>query len=544
MRILRLVCADVVSTLRPTRGPTRVMWQDPVAVSEDEMGNPSNETRRDPVYAEAQASVTNAMVTEEDTGSPAPVVGTEEETKFGGPGPLRQAQTRCTPAGAPVHSIGAGLEHGEARRELPPHTSDDGLEDGEVAPTPTCGQDGEDKRPPMGHQPAGRDDARRDRRFDEFGGDTILHPLESGTPTIFYVGGPWAVEQGLAEEVAQNRHGGPPVAAKRSLGGSLEVASGDSAAQLSDGVSSVRQLDKGSQREPHRGSTETLEARPPEVVRSYGGEGVGHDTAQPGSADAGRSIRGGIERIGSSTSHPNIVRPNSHDVGDAHTEEPRPHLMGMRDIMRPPPSRSPAADLVAHRQASQSALPTRYFYDGAAMDRRAGDIGHASACGPANVTAGARLIRNVDGTCYDSMRAYKEQHGRPIRAKTTDVHDTRTATARLSRARKKGTGASIPYHRRRPHPFFRNSDETRQMPAAADGRGRVDGGDRVNESGRGEKRRGGTIIIHDDNSTTAEGGETTGADDPDDSDYVPRIRTADGDDGGGRRGVGVEALPI
>ncbi|GBG83080.1 hypothetical protein CBR_g36698 [Chara braunii] len=203
--------------------------------------------------------------------------------------------------------------------------------------------------------------------------------------------------------------------------------------------------------------------------------------------------------------------------------------------MRPPPSRSPAADPVAHGQASQSALLTRSFYDGAAMDWRAGDIGHASACGPADAPAGVRLIGNVDGTCHNSMRAYEEQHRRPIRAKTTDVHDTRTATASLSRARKKGTGASIPYHQRRPHPFFRNSDETRQMPAAADGRGGVDRGDRGDESGRGEKRRGGTIIIHKDSSTAAEGGETTGADDPDDSDYVSRIRTADGDDGGGRR---------
>ncbi|GBG70385.1 hypothetical protein CBR_g6513 [Chara braunii] len=135
-----------------------IMRQDPVAVSEDKLGDPSNETRRDPVHVEAQASVTDAMVTEEDTGfrithprSLAPVVGTEEETEFGGPGPLRQAQTWCTPARAPVHSAGAGLEDGKAQREPPPHTSNGGVEDGEVAPTPTCGQDGEDERPPTGH---------------------------------------------------------------------------------------------------------------------------------------------------------------------------------------------------------------------------------------------------------------------------------------------------------------------------------------------------------------------------------------------------------
>ncbi|GBG78830.1 hypothetical protein CBR_g28053 [Chara braunii] len=389
--------------------------------------------------------------------------------------------------------------------------------------------------------PARRDDARRDRGFDEFSGDTVLHPRESGTPAIFHVGAPWAVEQGLAEEVARNRRGGPHVATQRSLEGSLEAASGDFLAQgghgsqlLSDGVSSVHPPEEGPQQEPHRGPAETLEARPPVVIRSDGGEGVSEDTAQPGSADGGRSFRGGIERRGSSTAHPSIVRPSTHDVGDGHTDEPRPHLTGMRDIMCPPPSRPSAADPAAHGQATSSALPTRSFYDGAGMDRRAGDIGQTSAYGPANVPAGVRSIGNVDGTCHDSTRAYEEQHGRPIRAKTSDVNDTRTATARLSRARKKGTGVSIPYHRRRLHPFFCNRDETGQMPAAADGQGGAEGGDRVDEAGRGEKRRGDTIILHDDNSTATEGGETTGADDPDDSDYVPRIRTADGDDGGGR----------
>ncbi|GBG76138.1 hypothetical protein CBR_g21886 [Chara braunii] len=337
---------------------------------------------------------------------------------------------------------------------------------------------------------------------------------------------------------------------------SSDAPGGDGSHQLSDGVSSVRPPDEGEQREAHRGSMETLEERHPRVIRSE--EGVAHDTTQPRSTNAARFIGEGIERIGSSTTHDvgggggggvggadatrsfeegieRIGSSTAHDVGDAHIDEPRPHLMGMRDILRPPPSRSPAADPVAHRQASQSALPTRSFYGGAAMDRRACDIGHASSCGPADVPAGARLIGNVDGTCHGSMRAYEEQHGRPIRAKTTEVLDTRTASARLSRTRKKGTGASIPYHRRRLHPFFCNRDETGQMPAAADGRGGVDGGDRVDDSGRGEKRRGGTMIIHDDSSTAAEGGETTGADDPDDSDYVPRIRTADRDDGGGRR---------
>ncbi|GBG62146.1 hypothetical protein CBR_g29345 [Chara braunii] len=209
---------------------------------------------------------------------------------------------------------------------------------------------------------------------------------------------------------------------------------------LSDGVSSVHPPEEGPQQEPHRGPAETLETRPPGVIRSDGGEGVSEDTTQPGSADGGRSLRGAIERRGSATAHPSIVRPSTHDVGDEHTDEPRPHLTGMRDIMCPPPSRPSAADPAAHGQAAPSALPTRSFYDGVGMDRRAGDIGQTSAYGPADVPAGARSIGNVDGTCHDSMRAYEEQHGRPIRAKTSDVDDTRTATVRLSRARKKGTG--------------------------------------------------------------------------------------------------------
>ncbi|GBG76433.1 hypothetical protein CBR_g22181 [Chara braunii] len=284
--------------------------------------------------------------------------------------------------------------------------------------------------------------------------------------------------EGLAEEVARNRRGGPHVAAQRSLEGSLEAASGDFLAQgghgsqlLSDGVSSVHPPEEGPQQEPHRGPAETLEARPPGVICSDGGEGVSEDTVQLGSADGGRSFRGGIERKGSSTTHPSIVRPSTHDVGDGHTDEPRPHLTGMRDIMCPPPSRPSAADPATHGQAAPSTLPTRSFYNGAGMDRRAGDIGQTSAYGPTDVPAGARSIGNVDGTYHDSMRAYEEQHGRPIRAKTSDVNDTRTAIARLSRARKKGTGVSIPYHRRRLHPFFRNRDETRHMPAAADVRG-------------------------------------------------------------------------
>ncbi|GBG64503.1 hypothetical protein CBR_g45199 [Chara braunii] len=94
----------------------------------------------------------------------------------------------------------------------------------------------------------------------------------------------------------------------------------------------------------------------------------------------------------------------------------------------------------ARHDAALSALPTRSFYDGAGMDRRTGDIGQTSAYEPTDVPVRARSIGNVDGTCHDSMRAYEEQHGRPIRAKTSDVNDTRMATARLSRERKKGTG--------------------------------------------------------------------------------------------------------
>ncbi|GBG64510.1 hypothetical protein CBR_g45206 [Chara braunii] len=349
-----------------------------------------------------------------------------------------------------------------------PPTVDVGLEDGEVACTPTCAHEGEDARPPTvdhvglawptGSLPptaellamesaldglpdvsalisptlafvARPETARADdtdelsRGFHEFASGTILHSGVSGTPAVFHVGAPHAVDQGLTEQVARNHRGGPRVATQRSLGDSLE-----------------------------------------RVFTEYTG----------GSLCAG-SRRRRVIILGRASGRP-APRPATFGVGDA----------------------------------------------------------------------------------------YEERHRRPLRTKTTDVHDTRTTTARLSRARKKGTGSLIPYHRRRPQPTLHARDPTRQIPASvgavAEGGTGVGGSatillrserahdtlhgsaaettlgrNGVDRSGRVEKRRGDVVIYHDDSSTAAEAGETTGADDPGDSNYMPRGQAADGDDGIGRR---------
>ncbi|GBG79051.1 hypothetical protein CBR_g28765 [Chara braunii] len=230
-----------------------------------------------------------------------------------------------------------------------------------------------------------------------------------------------------------------------------------------------------------------------------------------------RSTGSHYEHRGSSAAHRVAEGAIARGVEGEHRGHAPPHTHG--------------ADSVVHGVAASTALPTVSFYDGVTRDWRAGYEGHASACGLTNVRAGMRSIGRVDGTSHDSMRAYEERHGKPLRSKTTIVHDTRTATARLSRARKKRTGTSIPYHRHRPPPTFRARAPTTQIPAT--GGAVADGGTAQCRSGRVEKRRGNVVIYHDDNSTAAEAGETTGANDPGHSDYVPRRPVADGDDGGG-----------
>ncbi|GBG64249.1 hypothetical protein CBR_g41169 [Chara braunii] len=596
---------NIVSRVRSvhvaTRTEAHVMQQDPVIVSEDDMGDHPTSLARE----ESGVVFTRPR-------SPEPTVDTAEETEF-----HRMPSTDVVTGahGAPTTKVppaGVGMEDGEAP---PPPTTDAGLEDGEVTPTPACAHDGlgsvrysredvaralasggystedihrtlagypdtlqqsaglhcppsspprtdkllamdsalaglpeisllispslPDMAPPKATQ---LDETHHDTGSDAVGGDTRLHSSEvRSSPASFHVGGPWAVDQGLAEEVARNRRGGPRVAAQRSLGESLEAAFADHVApegrgsqDFSDGGSLVPPRAAGQQAEPHPGPTVATEAQVLGVVRSGGGEGTGQDPAQPRSTADGQPVGGDSEHGGSSTTHPDAGGPVgavAHGVGGGHAGDPLPHLPGIC----PPPPHPPVVDPAAHGLDGRSALPTMPFYNGASTDRGAGDMGHASACGPTDVPAGTRLIGHVDGSCHESMRAFEERHGRPIRPKTEDVHDTGMATARLSRARKKGTGTSIPFHRRRLPPIFRYKDQSRQMPAAADGQAGADGGDGVDRPGRGEKRRGGWSIIHDDSSTATEAGETTGADDPNDSDYVPRFRMANGDDDGGRR---------
>ncbi|GBG80579.1 hypothetical protein CBR_g31039 [Chara braunii] len=534
VRRRRVTCVHVA-----TRTEAHVMQQDPVVVSEDDMGDHPTSLARE----ESGVVFTCPR-------SPEPTVDTAEETEFHH---MPSTDVVTGAHGAPraeVPPAGVGMEDGEA---TPPPTTDAGLENGEVAPTPACAHDGlrsvrysredvvralasagystedihrtlagypgtlqqsaglhcppdslprtdelltmdpdlaglpeisllispslPDVAPPKATQ---LDETHHDTESDAVGADTRLHPSEvRNSPAGFHVGGPWAVEQGLAG------------------------------------------------RAPQRNAV-------PGVVQSGGGEGTGQDPAQPRSGADGQPVGGDSEHGGSSTTDPYAGGPVgavAHGVGGGHAGDPRPHLPGIC----PPPPHPPAVDPAAHGLDARSALPTMSFYNGASTDRGAGDMGHTSACGPTDVPAGTRLIGHVDGSCHESMRAFEERHGRPIQPKTEDVHDTRMTTARLSQARKKGTGMSIPFHRHRPPPIFRYRDKSRQMSAAADGQAGADGGDDVDRPGRGEKRRGSWSIIHDDSSIAAEAGETTGADDPNDSDYVPRFRTTDGDDDGGRR---------
>ncbi|GBG60319.1 hypothetical protein CBR_g4275 [Chara braunii] len=350
------------------------------------------------------------------------------------------------------------------------------------------------------------------RGFDEFAGDTILHPTVFATLAIFHVGAPHAVDQGLAEQVARNRHGGPRIVAQRSLRDSFERVDVEYVAQ--DG---------------HR-------------ARDFVGDG---DHEHRASSDAQRGADGPISRA----------------VGGWHTGDARPHLMAMRSAPPHPHGVDPFGPAAQGLPAS-TALPTVSFYDGVTRDRRAGDEVHALPTVSFYVPAGTRSIGLDYGGCHDSMRAYEERHGRPTRAKTSNVHGTRTAIVRLSQARKKGTSTSIPYHRRLHLPSFHARDPTRMttVGAVADGGTGVGGSttilhrserghdalhggasgaafkrDVVDCSGRVEKRRDDVVIYHDDSSTAEEAGKTTGADDLGDSNYVPRGRAADGNDDIGRR---------
>ncbi|GBG92633.1 hypothetical protein CBR_g56577 [Chara braunii] len=391
-----------------TRTEAHVMQQDPVVVSEDDMGDHPTSLAR-----EESGAVVNRPR------SPEPAVGTAEETQL-----HRMPSTDVVTGadGAPraeVAPAGVGLEDGEAP---PPPTIGGGLEDGEVAHTPACAQDGleslrysreevaralascgyrtEDIRDtlagypdrlqqgvrlhcPLGSLPrtdellaidaalaglpkisimispslrdvappkaAPLDETHHNTESDAIGGDTRLHTSEvRSSHASFHVGGPWAVEQGLADEVARNRRGGPRVAAQRSLEESLEAASVDHVApggrgsqDFSDGGSLVPTRAAGQQAEPHPGPTEATEAQVPGVVRSGGREGAGRDLAQPRSAVDGQPVGGDSEHGGSSTTHLAAGGPIAHGVRGGHAGDPRPHLPGIYPPPPHPPRRRP-----------------------------------------------------------------------------------------------------------------------------------------------------------------------------------------------------------
>ncbi|GBG89320.1 hypothetical protein CBR_g49030 [Chara braunii] len=166
---------------------------------------------------------------------------------------------------------------------------------------------------------------------------------------------------------------------------------------------------------------------------------------------------------------------------------------------------------------------------------------------PSAPSMGTRSIGTVDGARHTAMTEYEDRHGSALPTKNSDVHATRAAKASLFRARKKASTRKA--SRSSPHmrshigrsgvvyledgeiaPDDDALDVGGRAATTADNFAREGAGDTV----AGQNRRGSVLIVHGD-STDVAPGETTDTDDARDSDYVPKLRTADGDDGGARR---------
>ncbi|GBG68008.1 hypothetical protein CBR_g1128 [Chara braunii] len=249
-----------------------VVQHEQVVVSEDSMSDkdfvPSDAdmggTEDQPDLVEAPTTSVTAMLAPEKSGQG--FTRPKSTTHIGSEnGEVERGAHGGT--GVAVPSIGEAVH---------PPTVDVGLEDGEVVRTPTCAYEGEDAHHatvdlvglacPTGSLPPtavllamhSALDRLRDmstlmsstlpfvappatgpaddtnvvcRGFDEFVGDTILHPGVSASPAVFHMGAPHAVDQGLAEQVARNRYGGPRIAAQRSLGDSFERVDAECEAQ-------------------------------------------------------------------------------------------------------------------------------------------------------------------------------------------------------------------------------------------------------------------------------------------------------------------------
>ncbi|GBG69622.1 hypothetical protein CBR_g4452 [Chara braunii] len=241
-------------------------------------------------------------------------------------------------------------------------------------------------------------------------------PAVSATPTVFHVGAPHAVDQGLAEQVAQNRRGGPRVVAQRSLGDSFERVDAEYAAQeghcAQDSARDGSSFPTLSQADPHPGLPRLAQETAPDVVGADVDEDMRTDGTMRVAAQRSlartlttygsvptRSTGRDYEHRGSSTVQPVAEGAIAHVVEGEHRGHAPPHPHG--------------ADPVVHGVAASTALPTVSFYDGMTRTGRAGDEGHASACGLTDVRVGMQSIGRVDGGCHDSMRAYEERHGRP-----------------------------------------------------------------------------------------------------------------------------------
>ncbi|GBG60356.1 hypothetical protein CBR_g4313 [Chara braunii] len=319
--------------------------------------------------------------------------------------------------------------------------------------------------------------------FDEVGGDMITSPMVSATPTIFRVGRPHEVDIGLTETTTRHRHDGHGGIAHRSLSDSF-----DSAEEGSTG-----------------GPVDTVEreTRPPRRPSN--------SEHHPITAAAG--VVAGVRATYTTDATQQPV------VGSSSTA-----LRGIATV-----------------------LPTVAFYANGSSTGGRDEQGVWIVGSPSAPSMGTRSIGSVDGARHTVMAEFEDQHGSALPTKTSDVHATRAAKASLSRARKKASARKAS----RSSSHMRSRERGSGVVHLKDGEIAPDGdaldvggraattADTVGKEGAGDavagqKRCGSVLIVHDD-STDVAAGETTDTDDAGDTDCVPKLWAADGDDGGGRR---------
>ncbi|GBG69015.1 hypothetical protein CBR_g3715 [Chara braunii] len=339
--------------------------------------------------------------------------------------------------------------------------------------------------PPNPQQPVAME--RGPDAFDEFGGDTIMvRPMVSATLTIFRVGRPHEVDLGKAETTTRHRRDSHRSTAHRNLSDSFD----------------------GPEQAPMGGAVDAVE-RPATPPRQ-----PSNSEHHPDSA-AAEAVTG-------------VPATNTADV----TRQP---VVGS----------SPTA-----RRDTATVLAIAAFYGSGSSVGGLGKQGVRIVSRPCVPSMGTQSIGTVDGVRHTAMTEYEERYGSALPTKTSDVHATRVTKASLSRAKKRASERKAS----RSSPHMRSRIGRSGVVHLEDGEIAPDG-DALDVGGRdattansvamegvgdgvaGQKRRGGVLIVHD-GSTDVAPGETTCTDDAGDSDYVPtnpKLRAADGDDGGGRR---------